>query len=173
MLFTKRKQYEMSLKRRADDIESQNDQLEKKIDTLQYNVNKLIELNYRIFSLEKDKLGEPIIIYTDADQTSRNVYIKDCQTKWYEEYDFAAFATYNEADNNLRIDGIKGDAINQGYGSICINYLQEIAHNLRVKKVVVSINEPESEERVEHFLTKHGFTLDSVKGYAEWIRPYR
>jgi hypothetical protein len=173
MLFTKRKQYEMSLKRRADDVESQNDQLEKKIDTLQYNLNRLLELDYKIFAIEKDKLGEPVIVYRDQEEASRNVYLKNCETKLEEEWDFAAIATYNEGENILRLEAIKGNAINQGYGSICLAYLQELAHTLRVKKIVTAVSEPESEERIEHFFKKHGFIMDSTKSYAEWVRPYR
>jgi hypothetical protein len=173
MLFTKRKQYEMSLQRKAEDVESQNEKLEKKIDTLQYNVNRLIELNYKIFAIEKDKLGNPVIIYTDQELTSKNVYLKNCETKLEEEWDFMAKATYNEDENNLYLNEIKGNAINQGYGSICLTYLQEIAHSLRVKKIVTKVNEPESAERFAHFFRKHGFALDLQRGYGEWIRPYR
>ncbi|WP_246943753.1 hypothetical protein [Bacillus pinisoli] len=173
MLFTKRKQYEMSLKRRADDVESQNEQLEKKIDALQYNVNKLIERNYQIFAIEKDKLGDPVVIYKIPEEENYHIYLKDSQSKLDEEYDFAAIVTYQEAEKLLRIEELKGTTINQGYGSICIGYLQEVAHSLRVRKIVVTIDEPESQERVEHFFNKHGFNFDSQKTYAEWVRPYR
>lgn len=174
MLFTRRKQYEMSLKKRADDVENEKDQLEKKVDTLQYNVNKLIELKYEILAIEKDKLGDPVIIYTyPTNETSRDVYIKDSHTK-LKDWDFAIVSIYHSSENTLHIEEIKGTTINQGYGTIALNYLKEIAHSLRVKKVTGEIKKDlENYDRVEHFFKKHGFSISNDTGHIEWIRPYR
>lgn len=174
MLFTKRKQYEMSLKKRADDVQNEKDQLEKKVDTLQYNMNKLIELDSNILAMEKDKLGDPIIVYTYSEnENSRDVYIKDSHSK-LKEWDFAILSTYHSSEKTLHIEEISGTTINQGYGTIALNHLKEIAHSLRVKKITGQIKgDLEHYERVEHFFKKHGFSISTDTGYVEWIRPYR
>jgi hypothetical protein len=176
MLFTRRKQYEMSLQKRANDVEDEKEKLEKRIDILRYNVNKMIELGKDIIAVDLDKLGEPVIVYTDKSDSSKHVFLKDCQTK-FKDWDFAILSTYRSSVNDLYIDDISGTSINLGYGTICMNYLQEIAHDLRVKKITGEIVNGEHIDRLKHFYSKNGFVInfpeDSEKGYIEWIRPYR
>jgi hypothetical protein len=121
-----------------------------------------------ILDIAEARNGNVLILYTSTkrpDIYGRIVYPSGIATKRYVN-DLAIFIEDKPHENafNLQYIRILGDKINNGYGTIMMKRLLDIAREKQLSCIYGRMQETDNKEheaRLIHFYTKFGFAIDS------------
>ncbi len=124
---------------------------------------KEIARKWQILGIEQTKENRWVIIYTSFENESCKIMLNDCQTAYRGKWDFTIQASFSN-ENTIHIGDIKGPE-NKGYGSICMNYLKELAIDQNIQFITGDIvkRDWDHKNRLIHFYKKHQFAVNIDK----------
>lgn len=137
---------------------------------------KEIAKRWKVVGIDQTKEDKWVVVYAQNDGDSCKVMLNDCETAYRGKWDFSIHATYSD-DHAIHIGDIKGPA-NKGYGSICMNYLKEIAKDQNIPTITGDIAKRDWDhvDRLVHFYEKHDFKVnidyEEQAGEIEWNDAY-
>lgn len=156
------------------------EQLKEELEDLEFQVFRMqdnlkeIAKKSKVLGVDQTKDDKLVIVYTPEDDQHCKIMLCDCETSYKGKWDFSIHATFSD-ENTIHIGDIKGPA-NKGYGSICMDYLKEIAIEQNIPKITGDIAERDWEhvDRLVHFYKKHNFLVEvdyeDKSGEIKWIR---
>ncbi|WP_408006300.1 hypothetical protein ACJROX_16445 [Pseudalkalibacillus sp. A8] len=137
---------------------------------------KRIAKKWDVIGIDQTKEENLVIIYKSEEKKRCNIMLNDCESAFKGIWDFSVQAYYPEPDR-IHIGDIKGPA-NKGYGSICLNYLKEMAKDNNVPNITGDIAERDWDhvDRLLHFYEKHDFHVEldyeNKEGKIRWNHGY-
>ncbi|MDM5338366.1 hypothetical protein QUF84_14180 [Fictibacillus enclensis] len=151
--------------------ETGRDRLEFQVLRMQ-NDMKEIAKKWDVVGVEQTKEENLAIVYKDENKHQCKIMLNDCSTSFQGIWDFSIDAVYTN-DESIFIGDIRGPS-NKGYGSICIQYLKELAadHNIPVIRGDIAPRDWDHVDRLIHFYEKHDFEIEvntaTKTGFIEW-----
>ncbi|WP_429875935.1 hypothetical protein [Fictibacillus sp. NRS-1165] len=133
---------------------------------------KQIAKKWDILGVEQTKDEHLTIVYKLENKHQCKIMLNDCSTSFQGIWDFSIDAIYEDSDS-IFIGDIRGPA-NRGYGSICIQYLQELAKDQNIPYIRGDIapRDWDHVNRLVHFYEKHHFSVhldeESKSGKIVW-----
>ena len=120
---------------------------------------KEIAKQWQVIGIDQTKDDNWVIVYTDQDEHSCKIMLNDCESAYRGAWDFSIHAKY-EDENTIFIGDIKGPE-NKGYGSICMDFLKEVAKDQNIQYITGDIAERDWDhvDRLVHFYEKHNFEV--------------
>ncbi len=147
--------------KRKDPLEVRKDlvELEFQLFRMQENIKEISKKN-QIIGIDQTKDDKWVIVSAEDNGNQCKIMINDCENPYRGKWDFSIHAVYTDEDN-IHIDDIRGPA-NKGYGSICMNYLKEIAREQNIPYITGDIAKRDWDhvDRLVHFYEKHDFSVD-------------
>jgi len=133
--------------------------LEFQLFRMQENI-KEISKKSQVIGIDQTKEDKWVIVSAEDDGTQCKIMINDCETAYKGEWDFSIHAIYSDEDK-IHIGDIKGPA-NKGYGSICMNYLKDIAKEQNIPYITGDIAKRDWDhvDRLIYFYEKHDFDVE-------------
>jgi GNAT superfamily N-acetyltransferase len=150
------------------------DDLEFQMFRMKENMRKIAK-KWQIIGIDQTKDDTWVVVYTNYDNNSVKIMLNDCESSYRGMWDFSIQATYQN-DETIFIGDIKGPE-NKGYGSICMNYLKEVAKEQNIQYITGDIAKRDWDhvERLVHFYEKHRFQVkineEHKSGEIVW-QPY-
>jgi GNAT superfamily N-acetyltransferase len=168
----------MEEEEKKDPIELKKDleDLEFQLFRMQDNLKEIAKKG-QVIGIDQSKEDKWVIVYAVDDGNSCKVMLNDCETAYKGVWDFSIHAVYSD-DNTIHIGDIKGPA-NKGYGSICMNYLKDIAREQNIQFIKGDIAERDWDhlDRLIHFYEKHHFRVsidhETKSGEIKWNDFYQ
>ncbi|MBP1942667.1 GNAT superfamily N-acetyltransferase [Bacillus luteolus] len=167
-----------------DDVETKDKvEIQEELENLEFQVYRMqenmkeIAKKWKILGIEQTHDNSWVIIYIMDDGNTCKIMLDDCDTPYRGMWDFSIQAYYSE-DNNIHIGDIKGDA-NKGFGSICMDYLKNLAKNQNIQYITGDIAERDWDhlDRLIHFYEKHNFKVEvdynDRSGEIKWNSLYQ
>ncbi|MGM7720034.1 hypothetical protein [uncultured Metabacillus sp.] len=154
------------------ELKEELEELEIQVFRLQDNLKEIAKKS-KVLGVDHAKDDKLVIVYTPEDSQSCKIMLSDCESSYNGQWDFSIHATYTE-DNKIHIGDIKGPA-NRGYGSICMDYLKELAVEQNIPEITGDIAERDWDhvDRLVHFYEKHNFEVDidyqDKSGEIKWV----
>lgn len=147
----------------ADHRSNNPDELKEELEDLEFQVFRMqdnlkeIAKKSKVLGVDQSKDENLVIVYTPEDDQSCKIMLCDCETSYKGKWDFSIQATYSD-ENTIHIGDIKGPA-DKGYGSICMDYLKELAIEQNIPKITGDIAERDWDhvDRLVHFYKKNDF----------------
>ncbi|MBO8156866.1 MAG: hypothetical protein H0Z32_10430 [Bacillaceae bacterium] len=167
----------------ADPVQTDPEERQKELEELEFQVYRMrenmkkISRRYDIIGIDHTKHSNWVIVYKEDDGNICRVMLDDCQSPFRGSWDFCIQAEYTD-NNKIHIADIKGPE-DQGYGSILMNYLKDIAiqQNIQAIKGDIVKRDWDHVDRLEHFYAKHNFTVnldyENKSGSIEWNQMNR
>lgn len=146
--------------------------LEIQVFRLQDNLKEIAKKS-KILGVDQTKDDELVIVYTPEDNQSCKIMLCDCHSSYNGQWDFSIQATYKD-EKTIHIGDIKGPA-NKGYGSICMDYLKEIAIDQNIPQITGDIAKRDWDhvDRLVHFYKKNDFFVainyEDCSGEIKWV----
>ncbi len=163
----------------ADHRSDNPDVLKEELEDLEFQVFRMqdnlkeIAKKSKVLGVDHTKDEKLVIVYTPEDDKSCKIMLCDCETSYKGQWDFSIQASYTDK-KTIHIGDIRGPA-NKGYGSICMDYLKELAIEQNIPKITGDIAERDWDhvERLIHFYKKNNFYVDinpgEKSGVIKWI----
>ncbi|PMC35295.1 hypothetical protein CJ195_19665 [Bacillus sp. UMB0899] len=163
----------------ADHRSNNPEELKEELEDLEFQVFRLqdnlkeIAKKSRVLGVDQAKDEKLVIVYTPEDDQSCKIMLCDCETSYKGIWDFSIQATYAD-ESTIHIGDIKGPA-NKGYGSICMDYLKELAIEQNIPKITGDIAERDWDhvDRLAHFYKKNDFhvevNVEDKSGEIIWV----
>ncbi|MFC3884514.1 hypothetical protein ACFOU2_13760 [Bacillus songklensis] len=175
MLFSRLR---MEEEEKKDPIELKKDleDLEFQLFRMQDNLKEIAKKG-QVIGIDQSKEDKWVIVYAVDDGNSCKVMLNECESAYKGVWDFSIHAVYFD-DNAIHIGDIKGPA-NKGYGSICMNYLKDIAKEQNIPFITGDIAERDWDhlDRLIHFYEKHHFRVsvdrETKSGEIKWNDFYQ
>ncbi|MFC0272569.1 hypothetical protein ACFFIX_14120 [Metabacillus herbersteinensis] len=147
---------------RTDDPEELKEVLEElefQVFRMQDNLKEIAKRS-KVLGIDQTKEDKWVIVYTSEDENSCKIMLNDCESSYKGQWDFSIHATFTD-QNSIHIGDIKGPA-NKGFGSICIDYLKEVAKGQNIPVITGDIAERDWNhvDRLVHFYEKHDFEVE-------------
>lgn len=147
----------------ADHRSNNPEELKEELEDLEFQVFRMqdnlkeIAKKSKVLGVDQAKDEKLVIVYTPEDDQSCKIMLCDCETSYNGKWDFSIQATYPD-ENTIHIGDIKGPA-NKGYGSICMDYLKELAIEQNIPKITGDIAKRDWDhvDRLVHFYKKNDF----------------
>ncbi|WP_144593658.1 GNAT family protein [Priestia flexa] len=155
----------------AEELQETLDELEFQLYRMQDNLKEIAK-KYEVIGVDQPEENELVIVSAQNDGNECKIMINNCHKAYKGVWDFAIHGVY-EDDHTIHIGDIKGPA-NKGYGSICMNYLKEVAldQNIHTIKGDIAKRDWDHVNRLVHFYEKHDFHVeidyDNQCGEIEW-----
>jgi hypothetical protein len=155
-----------------EELKEELEDLEFQVFRLQDNIKEIAKKS-KVLGVDQAKDDKLVIVYTPEDNQSCKILLSDCETSYNGQWDFSIQATYTD-EKTIHIGDIKGPA-NKGYGSICMDYLKELAAEQNIPKIIGDIAERDWDhvDRLVHFYEKHNFQVnidyEDKSGGIKWI----
>ncbi|PGT82340.1 hypothetical protein [Bacillus sp. AFS040349] len=156
-----------------EELKEELEDLEFQVFRMQDNLKEIAKRS-KVLGVDQTKEDKLVIVYTPEDEQSCKIMLCDCETSYKGKWDFSIHATYID-DETIHIGDIKGPA-NKGYGSICMDYLKELAIEQNIPKITGDIAKRDWDhvDRLVHFYEKHDFHVeinyDHKSGEIMWYR---
>jgi diamine N-acetyltransferase len=146
-------------KKDADELQKDLDALEFQLFRMQENLKEVAK-KYQVLGIDQDKHENWVVVYGKDDGNICRIMVTDSETPYQGTWDFSLHAQY-EDKYTIHIDDIRGP-VNKGYGSICMNYLKEIATNQNIHTITGEIAKRDWDhiDRLVHFYEKHHFHVE-------------
>ncbi|MED4125078.1 hypothetical protein P4631_01445 [Halalkalibacterium halodurans] len=143
----------------AKELKEDLEDLEFQMFRMRENVKEIAKKS-KVIGIEPTKGAEWVIVYLHDDGYQCKVMLTSCDSAFDGTWDFSIMASYKDEDH-LHIGDIKGPE-NQGYGSICMKYLKEIAYEQNIRYVTGDIVKRDWDhlDRLIHFYEKHHFDVN-------------
>ncbi|MEW4282123.1 hypothetical protein [Priestia koreensis] len=157
--------------REPEEIKEEFEKLEFQLFRMQENMKEIAK-DAEIVGIDQTKDDKWVIVSAVDDGNICKLMVNDCERAYRGTWDFSILAQYKEEDT-IHIGDIKGPA-NQGYGSICMNFLKEIARDKNIPFITGDIAKRDWDhvDRLVHFYSKHDFNVtvdyDEKSGEIEW-----
>lgn len=154
-----------------DELKENLNDLEFQVFRMQDNLKEIAK-RWEVIGIEQTSEDKWVIVYTAKDENTCRVMLNDCEAAFKGNWDFCLQAEYTN-DDKIHVGDIKGPA-NKGYGSICINYLKEIAKDQNIPYITGDIapRDWDHVDRLKHFYRKHEFKVsldhESKSGEIVW-----
>ncbi|MCF6411726.1 hypothetical protein [Pseudalkalibacillus salsuginis] len=151
------------------------EELEFQVSRMQEDM-KHIAKKWDVVGIDQTKEDNLVIIYKSEEKSRCNIMLNDCESAFRGIWDFSIQAYYPEPDR-IHIGDIKGPA-NKGYGSVCMDYLKEMAEDNNIPYITGDIAERDWEhvDRLLHFYEKHDFHVEldyeNKEGKIRWNHGY-
>lgn len=141
-----------------EELKEELEDLEFQVFRMQDNLKEIAKRS-KVLGIDQTKENKWVIVYTPDDGNSCKIMLNDCETSYKGHWDFSIQATFSD-QNSIHIGDIKGPT-NKGYGSICIDYLKELAlvQNIPVIKGDIAERDWNHLDRLVHFYKKHDFEV--------------
>lgn len=147
----------------ADHHSKNSDVLKEELEDLEFQVFRMqdnlkeIAKKSKVLGVDQANNEKLVIVYTPEDDQSCKIMLCDCETSYKGSWDFSIQATYAD-ESTIHIGDIKGPA-NKGYGTICMDYLKELAIEQNIPKITGDIAERDWDhvDRLVHFYEKNDF----------------
>lgn len=155
-------------------IKMELDELEFQIFRMKENMKEIAK-KWQVIGIDQTKEETWVVVYTNYDNNTCRIMLNDCASAYRGHWDYSIQATYKDQDT-IFIGDIKGPE-NKGYGTICMNYLKEVAieQNIRYITGEIAKRDWDHVDRLVHFYKKHDFHIDIDKaaksGEIVW-QPY-
>ncbi|QFT88459.1 hypothetical protein FIU87_07375 [Bacillus sp. THAF10] len=157
-----------------EELKEELDQLEFQMFRMKENMKEIAK-KWQVIGIDQTKEENWVVVYTNDDPHTCKIMLNDCESAYRGHWDFSIQATYKD-NGTLFIGDIKGPE-NKGYGSICMDYLKEVAKDQNVHTITGDIAKRDWDhlERLVHFYKKHDFDVELDKetksGEIVW-QPY-
>lgn len=157
-------------------------ELKKDLDKLEFQVFRMqdnlkeIAKKWQVIGIDQTHDNKWVIIYAHDDGNLCKIMLADCDTPFQGTWDFSIQAKYSK-DQKIHIGDIKGEE-NRGYGSICMDYLKDIAKEQNIQYITGDLAERDWDhlDRLVHFYKKHNFHVeidyDDKSGEIKWNPMY-
>ncbi len=134
-------------------------ELEFQLFRMQENIKEISKKN-QVIGIDQTKDDKWVIVSAEDNGNQCKIMVNNCEEPYKGTWDFSIHAIYTNEDS-IHIGDIKGPA-NQGYGSICMNYLKEFAREQNIPYITGDIAERDWDhvDRLVHFYEKHDFQVD-------------
>lgn len=141
-----------------DELKEEIEDLEFQMLRMQDNLKEIAK-KWQVIGIEQTKENNWVIVYLADDGETCKVMLDDCTTAFRGTWDFSIQAYYAD-EERIHIGDIKGPE-NKGFGSICMNYLKEIAADQNLQTITGDIvkRDWDHKERLVHFYKKHDFQV--------------
>lgn len=175
LLLRNAKLREKLLQKRKNELFDETREMEIQMLRLQDNIKEVAK-KARILGIEQTKNGEWVIVYFSKQKRSWKIKIKDCESAYLGHWDFCMETIFTK-NHTFHIADIKGPE-NRGYGSICMQYLKDMAIEENASLVTGDIAERDWDhlDRLVHFYQKNNFKVsvdeDHKCGELEWSPIY-
>lgn len=132
------------------------------------NIKYILNDRNIILGVERINKKENVIIYRENYRPTIYVVASNNPKKIYCKLvagyrDITVDIDLNIVEKTIHIENIYSyNYINQGYGSIAIEYLLELSNNENIRKITAWISQDNKDhiQRLYHFFYKYGFTID-------------
>ncbi|THE10016.1 hypothetical protein E1I69_20240 [Bacillus timonensis] len=150
-----------------EDLNKSPSEVKQDLEELQFQLYRMqdnmkeISKKHQIIGIDQSKDEKWVIVSAFDDGNQCQIMVNDCDSAYRGKWDFSLHAQYKDEDNAIHIGDIKGPA-NQGYGSICMNHLKEIAReqNIPVIKGDIAQRDWDHVDRLVYFYEKHDFEVE-------------
>ncbi|GEL77720.1 hypothetical protein [Tenuibacillus multivorans] len=141
------------------DRQEQLESMEFQIFRMRENM-KEISKKYEIVGIDQTKHDHWVIVFKDEGKETAQLMINDCEAAFRGAWDSCLQLQYKN-ENTIHIDDIKGTE-EQGYGSILMNHLKNLAYEKNYQYVTGDLVKRDWDHlnRLEHFYRKHHFDVD-------------
>ncbi|MGM0836718.1 MAG: hypothetical protein ACQEV7_11200 [Bacillota bacterium] len=157
-----------------EEIKKELDELELQIFRMKENMREIAK-KWQVIGIDQTKEDTWVVVYTNYDNHSCKIMLNDCESAYRGQWDYYIQATYKDEDT-IFIGDIKGPE-NKGFGTICMNYLKEMAKEQNIRYITGDIAKRDWDhvERLVHFYKKHRFQVkineEHKTGEIVW-QPY-
>ncbi|WP_156290290.1 hypothetical protein [Oceanobacillus salinisoli] len=140
------------------ELKEELDTLEIQLFRMQNNIKEVAK-DSEIISIDQAKDDNWVVIYADREKDLFQLMLHDCTKPFRGKWDSAIQAEYKDA-HTLHIADIKGEN-NQGYGSVLMKHLKDVARDENIQYITGDIAERDADhfERLEYFYKKHYFDV--------------
>ncbi|WP_174615639.1 hypothetical protein [Virgibacillus ihumii] len=156
--------------RSKDELKQELDSLEIQMFRMKENINKIAKYA-EVISIDQTKENDWVVIYAYKEGSTCQLMLHNCARPYRGKWNSAIQAEF-KGDGNLHIADIKGEE-NQGYGSILIKHLKDVARDDNFQYITGDIVKRDFDhvERLKHFYSKHNFDvkIDHEEQYGEII----
>jgi hypothetical protein len=150
-----------------EDLNKSPSEVKQDLEDLQFQLFRMqdnikeISKKHQIIGIDQSKEEKWVIVSAFDDGNRCQIMVNDCDTAYRGNWDFSLQAQYKDEDNAIHIGDIKGPA-NQGYGSICMNHLKEIAREQNIPVITGDIAKRDWDhvDRLVYFYEKHDFEVE-------------
>ncbi|WP_096200641.1 GNAT family N-acetyltransferase [Bacillus sp. FJAT-45350] len=157
-------------KQDKEEILKDKEELEFQLYRMQDNMKEIAK-KHQVLGIDQTNDDKWVIVSVFDDGYSCKVMLNDCETAYRGSWDFSIQAVYSD-DNTIHIGDIKGEE-NKGYGSICMNFLKDVAReqNIQYIKGDIAKRDWDHLDRLVHFYEKHNFdvSIDYSKQAGEIV----
>ncbi|MCK6257266.1 hypothetical protein LCY76_11730 [Fictibacillus sp. KIGAM418] len=159
------------MERETASVEQARNSLEFQVLRMQNDLKEIAK-KWDVLGVEQTKDDHLTIVYKLENKHQCKIMLNDCSTSFQGIWDFSIDAIYDSNDS-IFIGDIRGPA-NMGYGSICIQYLKELAkdQNIPYIKGDIAPRDWDHVNRLVHFYEKHHFSVqldnESKSGSIVW-----
>lgn len=156
-------------------IKEEFEELEFQVFRMQENLKEIAK-KHEVIGIEQTKENEWVIISAVDNGETCKVMVNDCASAYQDIWDFTIHAYYKN-NHTIHIGDIKGPA-NKGYGSICMDYLKDIAKDQNIQYITGDLAKRDWDhvERLIYFYEKHDFQVsvdhDQQSGEITWCDGY-
>lgn len=150
---------EENQRKELSEVEEELEELQFQMYRMQENI-KEISKKHQIIGIDQSTDDKWVIVSAEDDGNVCKIMVNECESAYKGKWDFSIHAKYIDEDT-LHIGDIKGPA-NQGYGSICMKHLKEIAREQNVPVIKGDLAERDwgHLDRLVHFYEKHNFEIE-------------
>ncbi|MFT4413036.1 hypothetical protein ACLM5H_04155 [Fredinandcohnia humi] len=147
------------LKKSPSEVKQDLEDLQFQMFRMQENL-KEISKKHQVIGIDQSKEDRWVIVSAIDDGNLCQIMVNDCDTAYRGNWDFSLQAQYKD-DNAIHIGDIKGP-VNQGYGSICISHLKDIAREQNIPVITGDIAKRDWDhvDRLVYFYEKHNFDVE-------------
>ncbi|WP_342744212.1 uL29 family ribosomal protein [Oceanobacillus senegalensis] len=149
----------MEKEKSKNELKEELDTLETQLFRMQNNIKEIAKSS-EIISIDQARNDNWVVIYVNRDQEMFQLMLHDCRKPFRGTWDSAIQVEYKD-ESTLHIADIKGEK-NQGYGSVLMNHLKEVARDENVQFITGDIAKRDVDhfDRLEYFYKKHYFNVN-------------
>ncbi|MGO4886839.1 hypothetical protein ACJ2A9_03695 [Anaerobacillus sp. MEB173] len=146
-------------KKDKHELKQELEELEFQVFRMQENLKEIAK-KWQVMGIDQTNEEKWVIVYSYDDGNLCKIMLCDCETPFQGTWDFSIQATYSD-ENQIHIGDIKGEE-NKGYGSICMDYLKEVAFEQNIQYITGDLAKRDWDhlDRLVHFYEKHNFQVD-------------
>lgn len=144
--------------KKESELKEEIEDLEFQMFRMQDNLKEIAK-KWQVIGIEQTKASNWVIIYASDDDHTCKIMLNECDSAFRGSWDFSIHAQYS-GENKIHIGDIKGPE-NKGYGSICMNYLKQLAKKYNIQSITGDIAKRDwnHKDRLIHFYKKHNFDV--------------
>ncbi|MGM8215844.1 hypothetical protein ACLIA0_09770 [Bacillaceae bacterium W0354] len=155
----------------TDELDNRQEELE----SMEFQVFRMrenmkeISKKYDVIGIDQTKHENWVIVFKEDDGETAQLMLNDCEGPFRQKWDSCIQFEYKD-DHRIHIADIKGPE-DQGYGSILMDYLKELAYQNNIQMITGDLVKRDWDhlERLKYFYEKHNFevSIDDEEQYGE------